>query len=254
MKIRLFGIEFDNITMEETLVRIDHLVRDRIPSYVVTPNVDHVVLLHGNDVSFTRAYSEASLVLPDGKYIVWASRLAGKPLREKVSGSDLFPRVCEMAAARGYTVFFLGGKPTAAEKAAEVLAARFGGLSVTGTLCPRWGFETDSEENSRVIAAIKARKPDILFIGFGAPKQEIWVHRNLRDLNVPVSLCVGASFDFVSGIVKRAPLWMQNWGLEWFWRLLHEPGRLWKRYLISDLRFVSILAKEMRNIYAPTKN
>jgi len=210
---------------------------------VVTPNVDHIVQLQKN-ADLKKVYKDAALVLADGMPLLWAAKFLGTPLKEKISGSDLFPKLCEVAARKGYKLFFCGGREGAADAAKAVLEQKNLGLNVVGTYCPPFGFENDEEENNKIIAMIKDSKPDILFVGLGAPKQEKWIHKYKEKYQVPVSIGIGVSFEFIAGMVKRAPVWMQKAGLEWFWRLMMEPGRLWKRYLIDDMQFFGLVFKQ----------
>ncbi len=241
-RVRLAGIEIDNLSMAETLARVEALSASDEPSYVVTPNVDHLVKLQ-RDEEFRRIYKDAALVLADGVPLLWASRLLGQPLKEKVSGSDLFVEVCALAAERSLRVFLLGGRPGAAQMAADRLVKDHPGLEVCGIYCPYFGFERDEAENARIVQAIRGARPNILFVGLGAPKQERWIHRHREALGVPVSIGVGISFEFVAGLVRRAPRWMQRVGLEWSWRLLMEPRRLWRRYLLEDPKFLYYVAR-----------
>ena len=132
-------------------------------------------------------------------------------------------------------------------KAAEVLREKYPAVRICGTYCPAYGFEKNEQENKKIVTMIRDARPDILFVGLGAPKQEKWIHQYKDSCEVPVSIGIGISFEYISGIVKRAPKWMQQRGLEWFWRLLHEPKRLWRRYLINDIEFFWLVYKQKRN-------
>lgn len=242
-KIKIAGIDVDNISFQECLDAIDRMVTLRQCQFIVTPNTDHVVRWQ-HDLFFQEIYSHAALVLADGMPIIWASNFFGKPLKEKISGSDLFPQVCSLSADRSYRVFLLGGRKGASQKATRILQARYPKLKIAGTCCPQFGFEHDSIENQKIVNLVKEANPDILFVGLGSPKQERWIFNNLKELSVPVSIGIGVSFEFVSGMVVRAPLWMQKSGLEWFWRLMMEPKRLWKRYLIDDIQFFWLIFKQ----------
>ena len=235
-KIRLLGTDIDSVTMEAALGRMEALVLAKRPSYVVTPNVDVLVQLQ-KDREFKRIYDGASLILPDGMPLIWAGKFLGTPFAAKVSGSDLFVEFCAVAAKKGFKVYFMGAMPGVAARAAEILTVRFPGLQVVGTHSPSFGFEKKLEESEEVARKIREAAPDVLFLGLGSPKQEKWTDRFKDKHGVPVSVMVGISFDYVAGTVKRAPVWMQNSGLEWFWRLLMEPKRLWKRYLVDDPKF-----------------
>lgn len=236
MKIHLLGVNIDNVSFEEAISSVEEMILRQVPSYVLTPNIDHLVKVQKDPV-FHAIYEKAALVIADGVPLLWAARFLGTPLKEKISGSDLFPKLCEKAAQKGWRVFFVGGREGAATRAAEILKTRFPALKVAGTCCPPFGFEKDENENEKILALIREAKPDIVFVGLGAPKQEKWIGRFKDAYGAPVSIGIGVSFEFVAGMVKRAPVWMQKAGLEWFWRLMMEPGRLWKRYLIDDMQF-----------------
>jgi N-acetylglucosaminyldiphosphoundecaprenol N-acetyl-beta-D-mannosaminyltransferase len=245
-KIALFNLEIDNVTRKEAVTLVDRLAGETDTSsrhYVVTPNVDHVVRLQRNR-EFSDIYAGASAVFPDGMPIIWASRLLGVPLKERVTGADLLPDVCNLSSSKGYRLFFLGGRPGVARAAGERLCNRYPPLRLVGTYSPPFGFEHDRKENNKIITMINSKKPDILFVGLGCPKQEKWIHNNIGKLGINVALCTGAAFDFVAGSMKRAPEWVQKMGLEWFHRLLSEPGRLWKRYLVDDTVFLKMVMRE----------
>lgn len=241
-RIKFLNTEVDNLTMEESINEIEKLVNKKNPSYVVTPNVDHIVKLE-HDEEFKKVYKEADLILTDGMPLIWISKLKKTPIKEKVSGSDLFPKVCEMAAKKGYKVFLLGAAEGIAAKAAENLKNKYEGLNIVGTYSPSYGFEKNDEEIEKIIEMINQAKPDILAVGLGAPKQEKFLYKYRKILNVPISLAIGASIDFEAGNIDRAPKWMQKSGLEWFYRLCKEPKRMYKRYLVDDLKIIKLALK-----------
>lgn len=242
-RIKFLNIEVDNLNMKEAVEAIDDLIIKRKPSYVVTPNVDHIVKLE-KDSEFQAVYRDADLILTDGMPLIWISKLKNTPIKEKVSGSDLFPEVCKLAAKKGYSIFLLGAAEGVANKAAKNLAGKFEGLKIAGTYSPSYGFEKNEDEIRNIIEMINDVKPDILAVGLGAPKQEKFIHKYRDELNVPVSLAIGASIDFEAGNIDRAPKWMQKCGLEWFYRLYKEPRRMFKRYLIDDLKIIRIIFKK----------
>lgn len=241
--VNLFGIKINNITMGEAIQNIDEMIQKNRKGYIVTPNVDHVVKLQKDD-EFRKVYSKASLVLTDGMPIVWGSRLTGNRIVERVAGSDLMPELCRYAWESGKRIFILGAGPGIAAKAAEKLKERFKGIMID-TYSPSYGFEKNKEENDNIIFMINEVKPDILFVGVGAPKQEKWLYNNLDKLDVKIGLGIGASIDFIAGNIKRAPRWMQKCGLEWFYRFISDPGRLFKRYFIEDMAFIPLVMKEI---------
>ena len=241
-RIKFLNTYIDNLTMEEALLRIDELIKGSNHAYVVTPNVDHIVKLE-KDEKFRQVYNDADLILADGMPLIWISKVLKTSIKEKVSGSDLFPKVCEMASQKKYSIFLLGAAEGVAEKAAEKLCKRYKGLKVVGVYSPPYGFEKNENEIAKIIDMVKSCKPKILAVGVGAPKQEKFIYKYKEVMNVPISLAVGASIDFEAGNVKRAPLWMQKSGLEWLYRLCKEPKRMFRRYLIDDLKIVKIVIK-----------
>lgn len=241
-RIKFLNTQIDNITMQEAINRIDELVIANKNSYVVTPNVDHIVKLE-TDTELKKIYKDADLILTDGMPLIWISKLKFTPIKEKISGSDLFPRVCELAAHKGYKIFLLGAAEGVAKIAAKNLVDKYHGLNVVGTYSPSYGFENNEEEINYIINLINKCSPDILAVGLGAPKQEKFIYKYKDELKVPVSLAIGASIDFEAGKIKRAPLYMQKSGLEWLYRLCKEPRRMFKRYLIDDMKIIKITLK-----------
>lgn len=241
-KFKFLNVTIDNITMEQTLIKIDELLKNKRKSYIVTPNVDHIVKLE-EDSEFRLVYDKADLVLTDGMPLIWISKLIKTPIVEKVSGADLLPEVCKMANERNYSVFFLGAAPGVAEKAANILRNKYEDLNICGYYSPKLGFENDKDEVNNIIGMINKEKPDILALALGTPKQEKFIYKYKDELDVGITLNIGAAIDFLAGNVKRAPKWMQNSGLEWLYRLYKEPKRMFKRYIIDDMKIIRIIFK-----------
>jgi len=231
--IAILGVPFDNLTMGKAVERIQAMIASQEPHYAVTANVDFLVQAR-EDVELRHILFESDLVLCDGTPLLWASRVLGNPLRERVAGSDLVPLLIEKAAKKGYRVFFLGATPEASEAAVARMKQKYPELIVAGHYSPPFNklLEMDHEEITR---RIEEGRPDLLFVSFGCPKQEKWIAMHYRSLRVPVCIGVGATIDFLAGQVKRAPRWMQRTGTEWIFRLLQEPRRLFRRYS-KDLR------------------
>jgi N-acetylglucosaminyldiphosphoundecaprenol N-acetyl-beta-D-mannosaminyltransferase len=246
LKVTIGKAEIDNTTMAGAVACIESLIERHSPSIVVTPNADHIVLLQ-RDRELLHTYQAADLVLADGAPLLWAARFLNTPLQEKISGSDLFPEVCRVAAEKEYRLFFMGGRPGSALRTASGLRRSYRNIRIVGVHCPPFGFEHDEAENLKSVRLIRDAGPDVLFVGLGSPKQEKWIHKHMRELGVPVCIGIGATFEFAGGIVKRAPRWMQRHGLEWFWRLTREPLRLWRRYLVDDMRFFWIVLQQKLN-------
>lgn len=244
MRVNICGIGIDPYSFGEVVeLIIQHVLSSAQPEYVVTPNAHHLVMLQ-EDAAFRKIYRDAFLVVPDGVPLLWAAKFLGTPLRDRVNGTDLFERLCAISAQKNLSVFLLGGRPGAAEKAKETLQARYQTLNVVGTYCPPYGFESNPEELARISKQIQAASPDILFVGLGAPKQEKWIYDYYQKLGVPVSLGIGVSFELVADLVKRAPIVLQRTGLEWLFRLLVEPRRLWQRYILGNPYFIWLVLRQ----------
>ena len=238
----LMATHVNNLTLPETAEAIGQLIDARQKAYVVEVNVDVMVKLE-KDAELRRITNDADLVLVDGQPLVWVSKLYRRPVKEKVSGSDLSLALCRMATERGYTVFILGGKEGIADQAKAKMETQFPGLRVVGTCAPPLGFEKDAAELAKVREAISAVSPDLVLCCFGCPKQEKWIDANYRDIDARVFLCAGATVDFLAGNVKRAPAWISRIGLEWFYRFLKEPRRLFRRYFIDDMQLFRLILK-----------
>ena len=239
-------VPVDRISMDYAAILLVEalLHRGQLPTLtVVGPNAQLVTTAEKDDL-FAEALQQADLSVPDGMSVVMASRLLGIPIPERVTGGDLMERMCAEAAHYGFRVFFLGGLPGAAEMAAFNLRRRYPGLNICGTYCPPLGFENDPAELGWIEKVIEEARPDLLCVAFGAPKQEIWMHRHRERLPVGVILPVGAAFDTQAGLQRRAPRWMQRNALEWLFRLIMEPRRLWRRYLIGNTRFIFLVLRQ----------
>ena len=210
------------------------------PQYVVTPNVQHVALLAKDDY-LRRIYSEAAFVLPDGISLLLAARCSGAENSRAHSRSGHVSGAMPTGGRRRLTRLLTGGRPGSAEKAAARLRSRYRGLIVCGTCCPPMGFENDPCQQHDIEARIRSARPHLLFVAFGAPKQEYWIYEHARQLGVPVTMGVGGSFEMVGGVIARAPIWLQKIGFEWLYRLVREPRRLWKRYLIGIIQFAQVV-------------
>ena len=241
-RIKFMNTCIDNLTMSETLNEIDKKKQKKICSYVVTPNVDHIVRLE-KDEELQKVYKNASLILTDGKPLIWISKWYKTPIKEKISGSDLFPNVCELAANKNYTMYLLGAAEGVADTAAKNLMKKYPGLNIVGTYSPPFGFEKNEQEMNKIKTQIQDVHPDILIVGLGCPKQEKFMYYHCKELGVPISFGLGASIDFEAGNIKRAPKWMSNHGLEWLYRFSKEPKRLFKRYFVDDLKIIQVARK-----------
>jgi N-acetylglucosaminyldiphosphoundecaprenol N-acetyl-beta-D-mannosaminyltransferase len=250
--IAILGVPFDNVSTQETIKLIQRMIESGRPHYLATANVDFLVQA-SRDVELRRILFDAHLVLCDGTPLVWASRLLGNPLPERVAGSDLIPLLLQVAAEKGYRPFFLGSTPDVAEQAGIKLKERYPALKVAGFYAPPFNrlLDMDHEEISKRIADAK---PDMLFVGFGCPKQEKWIAMHYRTLGVPVAVGVGATIDFLAGKVARAPRWMQKTGTEWIFRLLQEPRRLFRRYFVGLWHFSAAILRQYAHLRSRRKH
>ena len=246
-RVKLFGAEIDPLTMQETVALLASWLKlsQKSCQFVITPNVDHIVKFQ-KDMGLQAAYKQASLVVTDGKPVVWAAKLLGVKIPETVPGSDLVPAIFDHAQVNNLpiSIFLLGAMPGVADRAKTVIQTKWPVIKVVGTLSPDFGFEKNPGVSSHICNEINTSGADLLVIGLGAPKQELWVSQHATEISVKVALCVGATIDFIAGEKARAPIWMQNIGLEWLHRLLSEPKRLAKRYLVDAIVFPQLIVKE----------
>jgi N-acetylglucosaminyldiphosphoundecaprenol N-acetyl-beta-D-mannosaminyltransferase len=236
-RMRLMGTPMAVITEASAVRAIIDAAEAGRGHWTVTANVDHLRRYH-RDPAEKSLIDDADLVVADGMPLIWASRLAGEPLPERVSGSSMVWSICEAASARGQSVFLLGGAPGVAERAAETLGASYPELRIAGTACPREGFESDERELERIQRQVTAAAPQIVFVALGFPKQDLLIRRLRSALPATSFLGVGISLSYVTGDLVRAPAWICRLGLEWAFRLAQEPTRrLARRYLVDGLPF-----------------
>jgi N-acetylglucosaminyldiphosphoundecaprenol N-acetyl-beta-D-mannosaminyltransferase len=239
--VTLFGVPIANLTLAETVDRVEELIRDGPTHQHVVVNVDKVVKMQ-RDPALRAAVLDCDLINADGQPLVWASRLLGRPLKERVTGVDLFQALVAHCAARGYRPFLLGARQEVVEQCAAVLRGRHPDLQLAGL---RNGYWTTAEE-AAVVEQVRAAQPAILFVAMSSPKKELFLRRWKDRLQVPFVMGVGGSFDVVAGKVRRAPQWVQRCGMEWFYRFAQEPARMWRRYFVEDLAFFPLLWREWR--------
>lgn len=229
--IRILGVRVDALTYADLLARIGDFIASGAPHQISTVNPEFVMEARRNP-AFAAVLEEADLCLADGAGLLWAARRLGRPLPERVTGSDSVPLIARRAAEAGWRAYFLGAAPGVAQRTAEILAARFPGLTVAGAFA---GSPADAEA-AEIIARVRQARPDILFVAYGAPRQDLWIARHRDALGAPAMMGVGGSFDFIAGVQRRAPRWLQRLNLEWLFRLITQPWR-WRRQLALP-RFV----------------
>lgn len=242
-RIPLLNILVDNFSLQELLQTFDK-------GFLVTPNTDVLMQLQTNR-EFFNAYGEADYVVMDSQIAYWATKFLGHGLKEKISGSDFFPKYCEYHRNNSLVrIFLLGGKTGVAKKATQRINAKIGREIIVGAHSPSMQFIENHEECIETIDIINRSKANVLVVGLGSPKQELWIVRYRKFLNnVDTYMSVGATLDFEAGTLSRAPRWMSSCGLEWLYRLMQEPRRLWKRYLVRDMGFFVLVLKQKFGLY-----
>ena len=244
--IDFLGARINNYSLEELEEHIFKLVETKTPSHVVGVNVDQVLKINKDRYS-KEIFDNATIVFTDGKPIMWMAGWLGTPIIERTTGPDLMLELCKGAALKGYRVFLLGAGPGVAKMAADKLRNQVPSLIVTGTYSPPFGFEKDDMELNKINEMLRASCSDMLFVGMGSPKQDIFIYENKDKYNIPVSFSMGAAIDFIAGNVKRAPRWMIAIGLEWFYRVFQDPRRLLKRYFIDAWAIVPLFLHACRH-------
>lgn len=248
-RIQLLGTPLDCLTMNETLDVIDHLIKKKIPIQHVVINASKINLMKENEWLKT-IINDCPLINADGQSIVWAGRFLGYNIPERVAGIDLFVKLVEKAAKEGLRVYYFGGEEEIVKKVVQIHQELYPQLKIAGF---RNGYFKESE-SSEIAQEICDSKADILFVAFSSPKKEFWIQKYKEQMNIPFSMGVGGSFDVISGKTKRAPQWMQNFGLEWFYRFIQEPRRMFKRYIIGNSQFLNLVLLEKLRVKKNEKN
>jgi N-acetylglucosaminyldiphosphoundecaprenol N-acetyl-beta-D-mannosaminyltransferase len=247
--VSLSGVHVDCIDRSGAVAQIERFVADGGRHQVVTVNTDFVRLAEIRP-GYRELLNDAALAVADGMPLVWLSRLAGKALPERVAGIDLVDDCCRIASRAGVPVFLLGAAPGVAAAAGRTLAARHAGLRVAGTFAPPFA-PPSPEGDAEMVRLVQAVGRCVLFVAFGAPRQDEFINAHLPEMDAAVAMGVGGTLDILAGNIRRAPAWMQRRGLEWVWRLAQEPRRLWRRYLLEDIPFLARFAMRIVRGNAP---
>jgi N-acetylglucosaminyldiphosphoundecaprenol N-acetyl-beta-D-mannosaminyltransferase len=241
-RVNILGVGVSAINMPMALATIQSWVIARDPHYVCVTGV-HGVMESQRDQRLRALHNTAGLVTPDGMPLVWLSRLMRFRHVRRVYGPDLMLGLCAQSVARGYSHYFYGASEQTLAVLTARLTERFPGLKIVGSYAPPFR-PLSAEEEQQLISIIRRDAPDILWVGLSTPKQEHWMAEHVAKLNVPVLIGVGAAFDFNAGIKRQAPVWMRQTGLEWLFRLMSEPRRLWRRYLINNAMFIYLIVRQ----------
>jgi len=223
--IDILGVRVDDVTYDEALDHVASFVAAKTPRQIATVNPEFIMAAQ-TDAEFREVLKHTALNLPDGVGVLWAARRLGHPLRERVAGVDTVERIAQRARREGWKLYLLGAAEGVAQKASDALTARHPGLNVVGV----YSGSPRVEDEEAIVARVRSAQPEVLLVAFGAPAQDKWIARNLAGLNVPMCMGVGGAFDFIAGVTRRAPRWMQRMGLEWLHRLMRQPWR-WRRML-----------------------
>jgi len=241
-RFNVLGVGVSSINMTVAMDVMERWIERREPNYVTITGV-HGVMESQADEDIRQIHNQAGMVTPDGMPLVWLGRLNGHEHVDRVCGPDLMPLLCEKSTTKGYRHYLYGGNEGVPELLKEKLDEKFPGIEVVGTYSPPFRALSE-EEDGEIVNKINSANPDIVWVGLSTPKQERWMAAHIGRLNAPVLIGVGAAFDFHAGLKKRAPLWMQKSGLEWLYRLLSEPRRLWKRYMKNNPLFVLLIIRQ----------
>lgn len=226
------------LTLDETVQEIEKIIQCGAPTQHVVVNASKVNLMEA-DGELAKIVNDCPLINADGASIVWAAKQLGVPLTERVTGIDLFLELVKLAAEKDYKIYLFGAKEEVVTKVKTIFEERYPGIRIVGY---RNGYFAEADE-PQIVVDMAASDADMMFVAFSSPKKEYWVHEHLEQLNIPFVMGVGGSFDVVAGVTDRAPKWMQDHGLEWFYRFIQEPGRLWKRYIVGNAKFVMLTLK-----------
>ena len=241
-RMKFMNTYIDNVTENEAIKHIEYCIENKKIGHIITPNVDQIVRIE-SDEYFKEICDNAELLLVDGHPLMWIAKYYKRPFKEKICGSDLVLKLCRLAVKKNYSVFLLGAAEGVAQRAADNLQKSYPGIKIAGTYSPPFGFEKDESELIKIDDMLLESKADLLFVGMGVPKQDIFIYENMHKYKIPMSFSIGASIDFIAGEQKRAPKWINKVGFEWFYRFLQEPKRMFRRYFVNDMKIIKLVWK-----------
>lgn len=238
--VRILSIKVSKLNLDQTVGLFINWIENKQKKRICVTPVN-CILWARKIPRLKNIYNTSDMNLPDGVPLIWASKLFNNPISGRVTGLDLLPEFAKIASQKKYTFFFLGGGEGVAEVLSDTLKKRYPNLLIVGTYCPTFSDNFSDEENNKIIEAINATQPNVLWVGLTAPKQDYWIYDNFDKLNINIAIGVGGAFDVSAGLIKRAPVWMQKNGLEWFYRFTKDPKRLFKRYIIEAPLFIPLI-------------
>lgn len=237
-RYKIFNTYVDVYNFDDTVHKVESIISEGKPTQHVVINASKINLMQKNK-QLTSIVNSCPLINADGASIIWAAKKLGIPLKERVTGIDLFLKLVEISERKGYRIFLFGAKEEVVTKIKSIFIEKYPNLQIVGI---RNGYFKEEDEQE-IVSMIARSKADILFVAFSSPKKEFWINKYLNELNVPFVMGVGGSFDVVAGVTNRAPEWMQRRGLEWFYRFIQEPRRMWKRYIIGNIKYMILTYK-----------
>ena len=242
-KVDILGTPVSSLTMDELFSDWESVIKQGKKAQVCITPVNSILAARAT-ASVQEIYKHADYVLCDGVPVKWASKFLGDPIKERITGLDVLPRIFPFASRNDFTIFLLGASPGVADTLKAVMEAKHPGVKIVGTFVPPFRAVFSKEENQEMIDAINTVKPDILLVSLTAPKQDIWIAENLEKLDTHVAIGIGGAFEVAAGMIQRAPLWMQKSGLEWLYRFLQEPKRMFRRYFVEAPVFIPLIIKQ----------
>ncbi|MEL7647945.1 MAG: WecB/TagA/CpsF family glycosyltransferase [Sedimentibacter sp.] len=237
-RFKLFNTYVDALSFDETIKEVEDIIVEKKPTQHVVINASKINLMQQDD-KLTEIVNSCPLINADGASIIWAAKKLGIPVVERVTGIDLFTKLVEISDKKGYRIFLFGAKEEVVTKVKSIFENKYKNIKIVGY---RNGYFTEVDE-FEIVQQIAASEADIMFVAFSSPKKEYWINKYLNEMNVPFVMGVGGSFDVVAGVTDRAPKWMQEHGLEWFYRFIQEPKRMFKRYIIGNVKYVMLTYK-----------
>ena len=238
MRVKILNTYVNVVSMNETVSLVEKIIKERKPTQHVVINALKVNLME-DDSELRRIINSCPLINADGASIIWAAKRLGIPLKERVTGCDLFQELVKVASVKGYKIYLFGAKEEVVTRVKSIFEQKYPGIQIAGY---RNGNFTEADE-PEIVKNMSESGADMMFVAFSSPKKEYWVNKYLNQLNIPFVMGVGGSFDIVAGVTERAPVWWQEHGLEWLYRFIQEPRRMWKRYIIGNARFVGLTYK-----------
>lgn len=249
-KINIAGVGISNINLFDTINKFNEVISSNLKFSVCVTPVNCIVWAASN-IELQKIYNDSDLTLCDGVPLLWIAKFLGTPLSGRVTGLDLFPLYVEECYKKGFSFFLLGAKEGVGEYLKKIFEEKFPGIKIVGVYSPPFAEKFSDEENQKMITMINAVKPNVLWVSLTAPKQDIWIYEHFDQLDVNIAIGVGGAFEVTAGLIKRSPKWMQKAGLEWFYRFLKEPRRLFRRYFIEAPKIFYLVLKQK---FFPSKN